>query len=259
MLTEKTSIHTFSCRRILTAVLLLLVNFSATTQADTTLILSYWTDATPPFAWSKNGQLTAGLIKDIGDELARQGGYKVAYREVPVKRIEAQLAEGSIHVDCITNPIWKEKPELLSWSPVLFQGADRFLVQKGSEHEITSLDDLRGKVIGTYNGYVYHPSIMEMFSTKAALAEQVQGIDKGVRLVSMGRLDALIDFDILLLYQIRQGQPNDNLTLASFHADDYDLQCAYSPHSPVATEEIDDRLNAMIKTGFISKALDKYR
>lgn len=259
MRADKYNISATSCPLSLTAALSILVAFSAPSYAETHLVLSYWTDATPPFAWSKGGQLSAGLIKDIGDELAKQGGYTVEYREVPVKRIEAQLAEGLIHVDCITNPIWKENPELLSWSPVLFKGADRFLVQKGDEHDIASLEDLRGKTVGTYNGYVYHPAIMQMFASKEAQAEQVQGIEKGVRLVGLGRLDALIDFDVLLLYQIRQDQSNDNLTLASFHADDYDLQCAYSPHSPVAAEELDSKLKSMIKAGFISKALNKYR
>lgn len=223
-----------------------------------TLNFSYWTDATEPFAFNdEQGQLTNGIIKKIGDELAQRTNFEARYLKVPVKRLEGQLTAGNIHIDCITNPIWKEFPDNYHWSPVLFKGADRFLVRKGEQYTIDSFSQLKGKTVGIYNGYTYHPDIMKMFENGDAVAEQVAGIEVGVRLVNLGRLDTLIDFGTLLQYQIKKGNYHE-LTLANQHADNYDLQCAYSPKLPIEPKLLDKHLSDMISEGFITKTLKLY-
>lgn len=223
------------------------------------LIFSYWTDARPPFVFIEDGKLTGGILKEIGDELAANVGLSPHYIETPVKRIEQQLQIGAIHADCITNPIWKDTPDRYHWSPVLFKGADRFLVKKGKEFEINTFADLKGRRVGTYNGYVYHPDIMAMFQKGEAFSEQVAGIELGVRLVNLGRLDTLIDFGTLLEYQIKSLGLKDSLTLANQHADDFDLQCAFSKKLPVRAELLEQHLNQLIQAGFIKEVTSKYR
>lgn len=242
----------------------LLSGLSLATYSNTVtnpLVFNYWTKAAPPFAIIGNtkNELSGGIIKDVGDELSIRTNIPVRYIEVPVKRLEQQLKEGRIHVNCITNPTWKEEPDLYGWSPTLFKGADRFLVRQGDIHQISSFADLEGKTVGIYNGYTYHPEIMEMFRNGTTKTEQIENIEVGVRLVNLGRIDTMIDFGTLLAYRIKNSDLKGKVTLAGKHAGDYELKCAYSPKLPVDKDLLNKHINQMKADGFIEKVLNRYR
>lgn len=227
-------------------------------HASNNLIFSFWSNASAPFAIVQHGQLQGGIIQELAIELGKRAGFRPKFQHVPVKRIEELLRNGGIHVDCVTNPMWKESPEIYTWSPILFNGADRFIVRKNSSLKIDTFDDLRGKSIGVYNGYIYNPQITSMFNSGQAKAVQVIDISHGIQLVELARLDTLIDFGVLLKYEIKSKKLNDQLTLANLHADDYTLHCAYSPHIPMDTDQLNLHLQNMKEEGVIESILRKY-
>ncbi|GEM_PF-1619371 len=223
------------------------------------ITFSYWTDATPPFAIVEGDVLSGGLIKDIGDAIANKLKLTPHYLDLPVARIELHLKEGYVDADCITNRKWKTSPDNYYWSQTLFKGSDRLLVRKGTDFSIDEFKDLEGKRLGVYNGYVYHAAIMDMIADGKVQAVKVNSVEKGVLLLKLGRLDALIDFGVLLSFQMKTADPESELVFAPLIADEYELSCAYSKTSSVAKEDFDRALSELIKEGYITKILAKYR
>lgn len=223
------------------------------------LVFSYWTKASAPFVIFRGDRLEQGIIKDIGQAMAKHLGRDAEFTNLPSKRIEPYLISGDIDFDCITNPIWKDKPDAYRWSPALFDGADRFLVRHGETNDITDFKDLKGRILGIYQGYVYHPTIMAMIEKKELATVKVSDVNKGIQLLGLKRIDALIDFGVILSYQLKTQNLNDSLTLATLPADTFKLHCAYSHKVDMDYTTIDNAFRALISEGHLRHILNKYR
>lgn len=227
---------------------------------DNVLRFSYWTEASPPFViMDESAEKTPvrGVLKDLAEEISVGLGKEMSLIHLPVQRIELQLNSGDIDIDCITQPAWKNHPEELHWSPVLFQGADRFLVRRESQKAFKSFADLKGKNLGVYNGYVYHQRVMEMIKNGEVQAVKVADIDHAVQLLLLNRIDALIDFDVLLNYKISSGY-EDLLALADLIAEEYELFCAYSKHIKVDVGAVDRVIEELAVSGKINEIINRY-
>jgi len=223
------------------------------------LRFSYWPEATPPFVFVDNGAVYSGIIKELGDAIGGALNIPVTFINIPTQRTDSQLEEGLIDLSCITNPIWKKAPEAYHWSPSLFKGADRFLVKKQLQHKIKSFSDLKGLTIGIHKWYVYHETIMGMIESGEVNTIKISGIEQGVQLLSLGRIDALIDFQALLQYQIKALNLGNQFALADKYADQYDLHCAYSKKMPVSRDAVDAVINKLISSGKLDAMLSHYR
>lgn len=225
------------------------------------LVFSYWSEASPPFIFlndRQDGVPEKGIIKDLGLLIAQRLNLVPRFINLPVQRIEQKLRSGELDIDCITNPIWKELPNELNWSPALFGGADRFLVKRSKKASIRKLEDLKGKSLGVYNGYVYHADLMRMIDGGAINAVKVSDIDHGIQLLLLERIDALIDFDVLLNYKIQHGY-SDSLALADLYAERYDLYCAYSKKMSIDRVAVDEALLDIISSGQLEDILNRYQ
>jgi len=231
---------------------------SHATPADA-IKFSYWDQASAPFVFIEDQQLTGGIIKELGDEIARELKLSAEYTQLPVARVEVYLDSGEIDATCITSPIWKKNPKNYHWSPVLFEGADRFLVRKSGNLEINSFDDLRGLNVGIYNGYTYHPEIMKMIQSEAINPIKVADLEKGIQLLRLKRIDTIVDFGVLLRYQLLKKSLHNELTLADAHADNFSLSCAYSKKSAIPPKHLDAAIEKIISTGKLQTILSRYR
>ena len=234
-------------------------NVAAEDENDV-ITFSYWKEASPPFVFSADKDqehIKSGLIKNLAELIALQLDATPAFVKLPVQRIEPQLLSGQIDIDCITNPIWKEHPEAYDWSPAMFEGADRLLVRQKEASKVTSLDDLRGKVLGVYNGYVYHPDIMKMIDQGDIEAVKVVDIDHGVQLLLLSRIDVLIDFDILLAYKLNDVHKN-SLAFADFIPETYKLHCAYSKKMRFDENKVNKIISDLVFKGDVRRLLNSY-
>jgi ABC-type amino acid transport substrate-binding protein len=239
---------------------LIMISFSSFSQ-DREITFSYWSEAGPPFVFLDDKNLkdvSVGLVKDLADLISGRLKASPRFVNIPVKRTESQLISGGIDLNCITSPIWKETPDEYNWSPALFQGADRLLVKSLNAHDIAALSDLKGKLLGIYNGYTYHPEIMKMIEEGYITPVKVSGVDHGIQLLLLDRIDALIDFDIILDYKIKNEYP-EALALADLYVERYDLFCAYSKKSPFGKAQLDKVFDDIISQDEITKLLNRYK
>jgi len=223
------------------------------------ITFSYWNEAAPPFAFREGNGISDGIIKDLGDAIAQRLNKTPRYLNLPVPRTEQYLVDGTLDVNCITSPVWKKSPDDYHWSPTLFSGADRLLIRKDSGLEINEFKDLEGKLLGVYNGYVYHPTIMSMIESGKIKTIKVDSVEKGILLLKLKRLDALIDFGVILRYQMKTADEEKELILAELLADEYELSCAYSRKSSITVAELDKAISELIDEGFVDEVLKKYR
>lgn len=228
-------------------------------RTNNSISFSYWNEAAPPFVFEKDELLSGGMLKDFGDAIAHRLKRTPHYLKLPVPRIEQYLNEGRVGIDCITNRSWKKSPDNYHWSPTLFDGEDRLLVRKDAGFEINEFKDLEGKLLGVYNGYVYHPTIMNMIESGKVKTVKVNSVEKGILLLKLQRLDALIDFGIILRYQLKTADEKGELRLANLIADEYELSCAYSKKLSIPRAEFDTAISELIDKGLVSEILRKYR
>lgn len=240
------------------ALLLVLSLFPPMTTANE-LVFTYWAEALEPLAIRSEGDLSGGIIKDIGDELSARMQLTPKYIELPTKRISMMVNSGRAHVVCLNNPKWVQRPEIYHWSPALFQGTDNFLINRSQDGKIKTLADLEGMRIGTYNGYVYNEAIMRLFEQKQAQPVQVSDFEHGMKLVEAERIDTLIDFGSIIAYEIKSRDLGDILTMAETPADTFDFYCGYSLQIPYDSNKLDEYLAKMKQEGFFERVLARYR
>tara|TARA_R110002167_G_scaffold166397_2_gene363446 strand:- start:899 stop:1645 length:747 start_codon:yes stop_codon:yes gene_type:complete len=227
---------------------------------DKVLTYSYWHEAGPPFVFLEGEGLKdvgGGIVRDLADLISSRLNVSSHFVNIPVQRTNSQLSSGAIDLNCITSPIWKENPDDFYWSPALFKGSDRFLVKSSEEHNLVVLDDLKGKTLGIYKGYTYHSKIMAMIDNAEIKTIKISDLDHGIKLLLLDRIDALIDFDILLNYKIKE-QYSGTLALADLYADSFELFCAYSKKIKTDKAQLDKMFKDLVNEGEIAKLLKRY-
>ena len=125
------------------------------------------------------------------------------------------------------------------------------------KNDLNLFADLKGKSLGVYKGYTYHPNIMKMIESGDIDAVKVSDVDHGIKLLLLERIDALIDFDILLDYKIKHEYP-ESLALAALLAESYDLFCAYSKEISFDKVQLNKVFEDIITRGEVTTLLKQY-
>lgn len=206
-----------------------------------------------PYVNVDEHQLRGGLIYDLGHLVSKRLGLHAGFVETPNKRIDEFMQRGRIHVICNNNPQWMDKPERYHWSPALFSEEDVLLTHR-TRPAIHELEGLFGKTLGTQLGYVYSPALMEAFNRKQIIRQDLRDYSAGINLLSMHRLDAMIDMRRPLLYQLSK-HADAPLQINPWVIDRYDMHCTYGPQLPVKAERIDAVLEELRAQGVIEQLL----
>ncbi len=214
-----------------------------------------------PYSFVSNDVLTGGIIKDIGDALGRDLGIKVSYLMVFRKRVDNQIINGMVHILPIFNPAWTDKPDIFLWSHPLFPERNVFVMAKARAFPLNQLDDLAGKRIGTNIGYFY-PTLEPFFATGKLVRDDVTSLKQNLAKLSHGRIDVLIDSQILLNYYLKTARataPTSEFVVSDLIASSQDIYFAYSKQLPVAAAKITAALDKMRQSGEIERILERYR
>jgi len=207
-----------------------------------------------PYVDVHDQQLRGGFIYQLGQRVSQQLGYEAGFVETPNKRIDEFMQRGRIHVICNNNPQWIDKPERYHWSAALYSEEDALVLH--SQHApITSLRDLYGKTLGTQLGYVYSPALMEAFSQKQIIRQDLRDQNAGFNLLRKQRLDTMIAMRRPLSFQLAK-RPNTPLQINAWVIDRYDMHCTYSPLLPVNAKLLDEILQQLRDQGVIEQMLN---
>ncbi len=234
------------------------VAFSSSLSAET-LLVGYGTHNAAPYTISESGELDSGIIKDIMDAVAEQlVDASVVYIKVPRKRMGQHLLSAKMHIKPIANPDWELNPEAYDWSVPLFKTHDMLVIPIDRNIELERIEDLAGMRLATILGYRY-PELEEMISRGQLEREDTKTLVAGLKMLQLHRVDALINTDILIKYQLRSEPFNRHLKVVDVIFGTDDIRLMVSKQSPYKVEQLNDAIAHLKRSGLIQKILLKYQ
>jgi len=243
-------------------ILLLLMSYNLNAWASNKVfVVSYGANDAPPYAMTKHGKLSAGIIKDIFDRIAEELNIAVRYVQTPRKRAELYLHNERINAIAISNPQWLTDGHLIQWSTAIFAEQDWLITQTKKHKKIKTIADMQGMVIGTTRGYVY-PKLTYYFANKLILRSDAKDIQANFQRLQLGRLDGFIDSNILINYYLQQfytdKKQQTQFTVEKVKISQHFIHTALSANSPVSASEFNQALTKLKSAGIISAILKKY-
>lgn len=208
-----------------------------------------------PYVAVREQQLVGGFTRLLGERVGRELAVPVRFIETPNNRLEGSLQDGRIQVICNANPDWMSQANRLHWSAPLYQEEDA-LLQHTQHPTFTDLASLQGKTLGTSLGFVYSPPLMAAFAAGSVQRKDVRDLDTRLHMLSLQRLDALIDMRRPLAYRLAR---NSELPVrfSTWVVQRYWMYCAYGPHLEVAAERLDRVLLELRERGEINALLEQ--
>jgi polar amino acid transport system substrate-binding protein len=230
----------------------------APVAAQPTLAIAYTAQNEPPYALLTGGELSSGLIHDIGAELAGHLHRRAAFVLLSRNRVETGLLDGTADLYCGLNPAWIEAPERLRWSPPLFTEQDVFVVRPDAP-PIAAWSDLRGRRVGTILGYRYAPELEAMFAAGTAIRDDSELVASNFERLKLGWIDAVLTSEIVMQYQQHTDPGLAKFTAAPLVEAANEIYCAAAARPDLPGDEIAAGFAAMIAGGRIEAILASYR
>jgi polar amino acid transport system substrate-binding protein len=238
-------------KRFFCAVALALLPAMALAGADDFVMIAPLNQAMP-LARYDNGKLSGGILKDMGEALARRLGRKAEFLSVAGDSTAAALSDGRADGLCFVLPRWIDGD--FNWTATFMTDAEMVVSREGAA-PVRSLSDLRNRRVGTVKAYRY-PRIEKV------LGSRFQRLDAATTEITMRKLldgefeHALLTRTAVEFHNLsdKQHPLRPDLTIAVF-----DAQCAFSKRSETAFSAVDRVFNNMLKDGTVERILARYR
>ena len=209
-------------------------------------------DQAMPIVRFENGILTGGILKDLGDAMARRLGRRAVYLSVDVPGVKHVLTSGRADGMCYVMPFWIDGD--YNWSTPLLPDTE-MVVARGDALHIGSLRALRNKPVGTVEGYRY-PRIEQVLG-KGFKRVDALTIEQNIQQILAGKTQYAVIGETTMSYLQRQYPAlhlRPELVFINFKA-----QCAFSRKSQVPFEQVNSVIETMLKDGSVEQILARYR
>jgi polar amino acid transport system substrate-binding protein len=238
--------------RLAVGLFLVCYGFPSAYAAGEDIVFIAATNHTMPLSHFEEGQITGGIIKDLGDSIAKRLGRRAVYISVPPRRVPLYLASGDADSVCYIMPQWIEGS--YRWSRPLIPGSG-VLVARSDAPVISALPELADKKVGTVLGYRYQ-------NIEAALGSHFAREDAPVMANNMqkllaGRMQYAVMERMTVDYLLRAGgSPNVRVDM---EFEPIKAHCAFSLKSRVKFADADRAINSLLSDGSIERILGQYR
>ena len=209
------------------------------------------TNHTAPLSTFKQGVLVDGIIKDLGDALARRLGLRPRYLTMPSKRAPWALRDGEGDLLCYSRPQWIG-PDFHFTLPVIPNG--EVVAARPDAPKLEGITQLAGQPVGTVLGYLYPEA-------EAVLGAQLRREDApdmlaNLRKLVAGRMPYAIT-DRLVLREHQRQNPKDGLR-EDLALNRFTAPCALSPRSKIPLPLINEALSELVADGEMQRILARY-
>jgi len=205
-----------------------------------------------PLVGLQQGQLTAGILKDLGDALAARLGRHASYLVLPSKRVPLALLEGKADVLCYVMPGWIQGD--FAWTQPVIPD-DGVVVAVPGAPVLSTLLDLADTPVGTVAGYVY-PRVTATLGAHFHRSDAPAMKNNYDKLLA-GRTQYAITEQISYLYYQRH-HPESRLRRDVVY-ESFTAPCALSRTSTLNPAEVDKAISALIADGTIAAIMTRYR
>ncbi|WP_214769841.1 MULTISPECIES: transporter substrate-binding domain-containing protein [unclassified Exiguobacterium] len=162
-------------------------------------MITVGTEATyPPFTYKEKGELT-GYDIDVMNEVAKRAGYKIDYKAMDFKGLIPAL--DSERIDVIANQmgITDERKEKYAFSDAYTVSGSTIIVNEKTD-DIKTLDDLKGKVVGSTQGSLYAKTAEDA----GAKVKYYKGANQVLKDLEAGRVDAAMNDRLFVLTELKK-------------------------------------------------------
>ncbi|WP_295992669.1 ABC transporter substrate-binding protein [Rugamonas sp.] len=205
-----------------------------------------------PMARFENGELSGGMLKDLGELIAQRLGRRPVFISRPSRRVSDTLSSGQADAVCYVLPNWLTGS--YHWSqPLIANGG--IVVARGDAPVLRTIADLADKPVGTITGYRY-PEIEAALGSHFA-RDDAPTMEHNFRKLDIGRMQYALTEPATLSYRMRmdpQAHLRSDIVFNSFKA-----QCAFSLKSTLPFAQVDRAINGLVGDGSIQTLLDRYR
>ncbi len=205
-----------------------------------------------PLASFTEEKLSGGILKDLGDAIARRLERPVAYVSVAGDQVAAVLSAGKADGICYVRPFWIDGD--FDWSRPLIPDSE-LVASHPDVPVVRSLLDLRDRPVGTVTAYRY-PRVEQVLGLRFRRIDSPT-MEENLRNVMLGGARHTVLARSTLDYQLKVNKSlklRPDLTFASFSA-----QCAFSRRGKVAFTEVNKAINSLIDDGSVRQILARYR
>jgi ABC-type amino acid transport substrate-binding protein len=209
-------------------------------------------DQSMPIVRFQNGAISGGIVKDVGDALARRMGRRAVYLNADTLDVTPALSSGRADGMCYVLPFWIDGD--YHWSQPLLPDAEMIAARSDAPH-LRSLKDLKDQPVGTVVDYRY-PRVQQVLGKRFNRVDAAN-MDKNIEQMVSGKVPYTVISEATLAYQqrIHPGlKVRADLVFSSYKA-----QCAFSKKSSVPFDEVNQALDALVKDGSIHQILARYR
>lgn len=205
-----------------------------------------------PLASFSDGKLNGGILKDLGDALARRLGRPIIYVITDGDQVGQVLTAGKADGICYVRPFWIDGD--FDWSRPLIPDSE-LIAAHPDMPVVRSLLDLRDRPVGTVKGYRY-PRVEQVLGLRLRRLD-AETMEENLRNVMLGHARYTVLSRSTLDYQLKV---NKTLRLrADLKVASYDAQCAFSRRGKIVFSDIDKAINGLIDDGSVRRTLARYR
>jgi polar amino acid transport system substrate-binding protein len=205
-----------------------------------------------PWAQFKDGKLSDGLLKDLGELIAARLARKAKFITLPSNRVRGALSEGAADALCYARPEWLDGS--YNWTQSLIQDGAA-VVARIDAPVIRTLANLHNVPLGTVIGYRY-PEIENALG-HGFVREDAPSMESNLRKLVAGRMEYAIIEKMVLDYHLRKDQSiklRVDLLYITFNA-----QCAFSLSSKIPFAEVTRVIKSINEDGSANEIFSHYR
>jgi len=205
-----------------------------------------------PLAAFKDGKLTGGIIKDLGEAIAGRMGRKAVFVAIPSKRAQQVLAAGGGDGLCYISKLWARGT--FNWTPPMIPDAT-VLAARPDAPVITDFKELADQPIAITLGY--HYAAVEQALGSHLVRDEAPSVDLDLEKLARGRVRYALVNKLTYDYELRI-HPDWHLRADSVF-ESFSASCAFSLKSALRFQEVAQAVNALIAEGRVSAIIGKYR
>jgi ABC-type amino acid transport substrate-binding protein len=229
--------------------------------ADSTLRIGVSDSDAPPIVILGKGPnkgMISGLSKDLGDALARVLNMRPDYQVLSRNRVESAIETNKVDIVCNANPKWYGNAARLGWTREFYPQIERLISLK-TEPDITEVNQLKGKRIGTILGYHYAP-LDPLWQAKQASRVNETRIDLLMRAVQVKITDVAVDSELEFSAWAKTNPHEARaLKVHPIVLTSLPTMCAVAPKANVSVKQLDQAIERLEKSGQIKAILARYQ
>lgn len=199
--------------------------------------------------------LDGGILFDWQNALADQLHRHPAIVMIPRNRV--QYSNDNIDAFCFTKPEWLRNAKNNFHWPKPYFAVENWIVGPKTSPTITSLQDLKGKSVGTVLGYQY-AEFDPLFSAGQIHRDDAPNEDRMIDKQLLGRHDYMLIRSINFIYQARTRKDMGKLVASPSAFEVSNIYCALKKDGQVRLEEFQKAQDSLILDGTFKRILEKY-